>query len=230
VSRTVVVTGTGTDVGKTVAVAALAAAVRAAGAGVALCKPLQTGLAPGEAGDVDVAARLAGVDRTLEIRRLPDPLAPETAARLAGEAQPRLDELAGPVRGFAAGADVTLVEGAGGVLVRLGTDLTVLDLAAGLDAPLVVVTRAGLGTLNDSELAVRAVRDAGLHCAGLVVGSLPPEPDLATRCNLDDLPRLCGVPVLGAVPAGAGAMEPAEFAAAAPGWFGAGVARVLGAP
>lgn len=234
----VVVTGTGTDVGKTIATAALAALARSTGLDVGICKPVQTGLAPGEPGDADEAARLSRVQRVLEVRRLPDPLAPETAARVAGVPQATLDDLLGPIRRWLDVADagsseasasaeepatptgrLDLIEGAGGVLVRLGTDLTVLDLARSLAAPVVVVARAGLGTLSETELAVRAIESAGLRCAGIVIGSWPYEPDLAERLNLEDLPRLTGVPVLGRVPAGAGRLEPAEFARLAPGWF-----------
>lgn len=222
---TLVVTGTGTDVGKTVATAALVALARAGGLSTAVYKPVQTGLTPGEPGDVDVVGGLGGADRVLEGRRLRDPLAPETAARVAGEPQSTIDDLVGPARSLT--ADLVLVEGAGGALVRLGTELTVLDLAAALDAPVVVVTRAGLGTLSDTELTVREITRRGLECAGLIVGSLPADPDLATRCNLEDLPRLTGVPVLGAVPEQAGALAPADFRAAAPGWFAPGVTRNL---
>ena len=251
--RPVVVTGTGTDVGKTVATAALAVLGRSAGLDVGICKPVQTGLAPGEPGDAHEAARLAGVERVLEVRRLPDPLAPETAARVAGVPQSTREELLGPIRDWlgspgpgpdlgpgpalgpgpdtARGLELghpsgscppgrmSLIEGAGGLLVRLGTDLTILDLAAGLDAPLVVVARAGLGTLSDTELTVRAIEAAGLHCAGIVVGSWPFDPDPAERCNLEDLPRLTGVPVLGRIPQGAGGLAPDEFCDRATGWF-----------
>ena len=222
----VVVTGTGTDVGKTIATAALAALARSAGLDAGICKPLQTGLAPGEPGDADEAARLSGARRVLEVRRLPDPLAPETAARVAGLPQSGLEDLAGPIRRWLGRTDppapngrLDLVEGAGGVLVRLGTDLTVLNLAAALGAPVVVVARAGLGTLSDTELTVRAIEAAGLRCAGIVIGSWPAEPSLAERCNLEDLPRLTIAPVLGRVPAGAGRLSPGEFVRRAPGWF-----------
>ncbi|MET3861035.1 dethiobiotin synthetase [Dietzia sp. 2505] len=234
----VVITGTGTDVGKTIATAALAALARSAGLDVGICKPVQTGLAPGEPGDADEAARLSGTRRVLEVRRLPDPLAPETAARVAGVPQATLDDLLGPIRCWLGGADagsseasasaeepatptgrLDLIEGAGGVLVRLGTDLTVLDLARSLAAPVVVVARAGLGTLSDTELTVRAIEAAELRCAGIVIGSWPYDPDLAERLNLEDLPRLTGVPVVGRVPEGAGAFSPDEFARTAPSWF-----------
>lgn len=239
----IVITGTGTDVGKTVATAALAAHGLSEGLDVGICKPIQTGLAPGEPGDAHEAARLSGVRRMLEVRRLPDPLAPETAARVAGLPQSTLPELIDPIRAWlrAPGGSVPnapatsgpargrldLVEGAGGVLVRLGTDLTVLDLARSLDAPVIVVARAGLGTLSDTELTVRAIEAAGLRCAGIVIGSWPADPDLAERCNLEDLPRLAGVPVLGRVPAGAGALEPDEFGRRAPGWFELGPVTAL---
>ena len=237
----IVITGTGTDVGKTIATAALAAHGLSAGLDVGICKPIQTGLAPGEPGDAHEAARLSRVQRMLEIRRLPDPLAPETAARVAGLPQSTLPELIDPIRAWlrtsggsapdtAAGparGRLDLVEGAGGVLVRLGTGLTVLDLARSLDAPVIVVARAGLGTLSDTELTVRAIEAAGLRCAGIVIGSWPADPDLAERCNLEDLPRLTGVPVLGRVPAGAGALSPAEFGRRAPGWFESGPVTAL---
>ncbi|SMO55677.1 dethiobiotin synthetase [Dietzia kunjamensis subsp. schimae] len=238
----IVITGTGTDVGKTVATAALAAHGLSEGLDVGICKPIQTGLSPGEPGDAHEAARLSGVRRVLEVRRLPDPLAPETAARVAGLPQSTLPELIDPIRawlragGSASDSAATpgpargrldLVEGAGGVLVRLGTDLTVLDLARSLDAPVIVVARAGLGTLSDTELTVRAIEAAGLRCAGIVIGSWPADPDLAERCNLEDLPRVTGVPVLGRVPAGAGALEPDEFGRRAPGWFESGPVTAL---
>lgn len=224
----IVVTGTGTDVGKTVVTAALAALARSQGLDVGICKPIQTGLQPGEPGDVDAAARLSCVRRVLEVRRMPDPLAPETAARVAGLPQATRAELLEPIRRWLDAADASaprsthlnLVEGAGGLLVRLGTGLTVLDLAEALDAPLVVVARAGLGTLSDAELTVRAIESAGLRCAGIVIGSWPQDPDLADRLNLEDLPRLTGVPVLGRVPSGAGALPPTEFVRRAPDWFG----------
>lgn len=262
----VVVTGTGTDVGKTVATAALAALARSAGVEVGICKPVQTGLEPGEPGDAHEAARLAGVDRILEVSRFPHPLAPETAARVAGLPPLTSRDLVPPIRQWLGGAGpaadevagrgrLDLIEGAGGVLVRLGVSestspcagaasgtgsssnigpipsrgLTVLDMARDLAAPVVVVARAGLGTLSDSELAIRAIHDAGLRCAGIVVGAWPGSPGLAERCNLDDLPRLTGVPVLGQVPCGAGSLQPADFQRMAPGWFtGQALARLSG--
>ncbi|OSP43155.1 dethiobiotin synthase, partial [Streptomyces sp. 13-12-16] len=76
-----VITGTGTEVGKTVVTAALAATALAAGRSVAVLKAAQTGVLPAETGDAEEVARLAGAVTTAELARYPDPLAPATAAR-----------------------------------------------------------------------------------------------------------------------------------------------------
>ncbi|MFQ6393930.1 dethiobiotin synthase [Nocardia sp. KC 131] len=211
------ITGTSTDVGKTVVTAAIAAAARAAGRSVAVCKPAQSGVAPGEPGDLAEVERLSGVTRSVELARYPDPLAPDTAARRCGQPLLTLTETAAAIDSLA-DADLTLVEGAGGLLVRLG-EFTLLELAQKLGAPVLVVAAAGLGTLNHSELTTRALRSAGVRCAGLVIGSWPAEPDLAAECNRADLPEVTGSQIVGTIPAGAGAWDRTRFTAAAPGWF-----------
>lgn len=225
--RVSLVTGTDTGVGKTVATAALAVTHVAAGRSVAVVKPVQTGLAPRVPGDADEVRRLAGVD-AYELVRLPEPLAPESAAVRSGAELASVHELAAGCLTAAGDVDVVLVEGAGGVAVRLdGDGGSILALGRALewhDVPdelldVVVVVRAGLGTLNHTELTVTAVRRAGLRLAGLVIGSWPAEPDLAARCNADDLPRLTGLPLLGALPEHAAAQAPSDFRAAAPGWL-----------
>ncbi len=81
------------------------------------------------------------------------------------------------------------------MLVRLGVDgFTARDLAAALAAPVVLVVASGLGTLNHTALTVEALRASGVDCAGLVIGSWPQEPDLAERCNREDLVSVSGVP------------------------------------
>ncbi len=215
------VTGTSTGVGKTVVTAALASRAASGGLRVAVCKPAQTGVDDDEPGDLAEIVRLTGggID-AVELARYPDPLAPDTAARRSGRALLDLASTADAVRALANSADLVLVEGAGGVLVRLGAaGFTLVDLAATLDAPAVVVAAASLGTLNHSALTVGALRTAGVECRGIVIGSSPATPDLAERCNVDDLPAVTGVPLLGAIPEGAGALGSTEFVAAAPRWM-----------
>ncbi|MFJ2607232.1 dethiobiotin synthase [Streptomyces sp. NPDC087425] len=215
-----VITGTGTEVGKTVATAAVAAAALAAGRTVAVLKPAQTGVGPHESGDAAEVARLAGPVTTAELARFPEPLAPGTAARRAGLAPVRPHEVAEAAAKLATEHDLVLVEGAGGLLVRFdAAGGTLADAAVLLGAPVLLVASAGLGTLNTTELTARELRSRELELAGVVIGSWPTDPDLATRCNVTDLPEVSDALLLGAVPAGAGAFTPADFRAGAPSWL-----------
>ncbi|MEU5514662.1 dethiobiotin synthase [Streptomyces griseoaurantiacus] len=217
-----VVSGTGTEIGKTVATAALAAVAVADGRSVAVLKPAQTGLAPGRRGDAEEAVRLSGAATWRELARYPEPLAPATAARRAGLPPVRPAEVAEAAEKLAAEHDLVLVEGAGGLLVRLDEDGgTLADVAGLLSAPVLVVATAGLGTLNATELTTRELARRGLTPAGVLLGSWPAHPDLATRCNLTDLPKVTGVPLVGAVPAGAGGWPPPAFRAKAGEWLAA---------
>ncbi|MBA3989551.1 MAG: ATP-dependent dethiobiotin synthetase BioD [Propionibacteriales bacterium] len=221
----IIITGTSTGVGKTVATAALAVAAEATGRRVCVVKPVQTGVATGEPTDLATVARLSGCGDVHELTRLGDPLAPDTAARLRGLTIAPVDELAAAIAALAADRDVTLVEGSGGVAVRLDTDgRTLLSLTGHLvetchDVRLVVVTSLALGTLNHTELTVAAILSAGLAPAALVVGSLPAELGLAERCNIEELPRVTGVSLRGCVPAGVGGWEPDRFRQGALGWL-----------
>ncbi len=223
-SRVLVVTGTSTGVGKTVATAALAANTKGS---VVVVKPVQTGTADGDS-DADEVHRLTGC-AVQEYTGLDEPLAPDTAARRQGVSIPPVAEYADRIRVLTEFHDTVIVEGAGGLLVRLDAGGgTLLDLATALAGALpdgvrvevIVVVAAGLGTLNHTELTVAALRGRGLEPAGLVVGAWPAQPGLAERCNLDDLPRVTGVPLLAAIPEGAGALGREAFVAQAPGWFG----------
>lgn len=221
-TRVVVVTGTDTGVGKTVATAALAATSPGE---VLVVKPVQTGLADEPGGDAATVHRLTGRP-VQQLAALDDPLAPDTAARRQGVRLPSVAEHAERIRQLAAGHHTALVEGAGGLLVRLdGEGGTLLDLTAalrealpGADVDVVVVCRAGLGTLNHTDLTVGALRARGIEPAGLVIGSWPATPGLAEECNREDLLRT-GVPLLAVLPEGAGALSLEEFVAAAPDWF-----------
>lgn len=217
------VTGTDTGVGKTVATAAVVVTLRNAGATPYVIKPAQTGVGPGEPGDLDEVRRLAGPVAGHEGARLLAPLAPDTAARLEGVTLPDLRAQRDAIVAAAIEHEV-VVEGAGGVLVYLGDHWTLLDLAqavehAGQQVAFLVVARAGLGTLNHAALTIHAVGHRELYTAGLIIGSWPTDPDLAAEQNLGDLPRMTGVPVIGRIPEGAGTLPTAEFCAEASAWL-----------
>ena len=100
---------------------------------------------------------------------------------------------------------LTLVEGAGGLLVEVAeSGVTLRDLATDLDAPVLVVCEAGLGTLNHTALTVEALDRKGLSYAGLVIGAWPHQPGAAERYNRGALERLA--PVRAVLPADAAAL------------------------
>ncbi|WP_432856572.1 dethiobiotin synthase [Amycolatopsis sp. CA-161197] len=221
-----VMTGTGTEVGKTITTAAIAALALAQGQRVAVLKPAQTGVAPGEAGDLDEVVRLAGKGvTTSELRRYPDPLSPEAAARRSGLPTLGPGEIAAAATALDAEHDLTLVEGAGGLLVRFDADGSGLaDVAWALGAPIVIVAQPGLGTLNATALTAEVATRRGLNVAGVVVGAWPAEPDLASVENLRDLPNAAGAPLLGVLPGGLAATDHDTFVERARAglspWFG----------
>src|ERR1700689_5497980 len=170
-----VITGTGTGIGKTVVTAAIAALAHARGDRVAIVKPAQTGVHPGPGSDVPDAHELA---------RFPDPLSPEAAARVSGLPPLDLADAADYIGKLAASRDLVLVEGAGGLLVRYdAAGATLADLALMCAGPGLVLVAAGLGTLNHTALTGEALAARRLDLAGVAIGSWPGEPGLAEREN-----------------------------------------------
>ena len=216
----VLVTGTDTDVGKTLTTAALAAALQAQGASVAVYKPVQTGVAAGEGGDMGEVRRLAGTPDCVEGARLMLPMAPVAAALHESTTLPALAVHVATVQSLAAGHDHVLVEGAGGLLVELDHDgNTMADLALALpDSAVVVVCRSGLGTLNHTRLTLEALGVRGLNAAGLVIGSWPHDPGEVELDNKKYLSQLA-VPLLGCLPEQASLLTRGHLCASAPEWL-----------
>jgi dethiobiotin synthetase len=215
--KILIITGTDTGVGKTVTTAAVAARARDAGRSVAVVKPAQTGEPlggeiPGATGDLATVEALTGLGDVHELVRYPDPLSPEAAARAAGLPPLDLRSAASYIAALAEDRDQVIVEGAGGLLVRYDpAGATIADLAAMLDAPVVVVAAAGLGTLNHTALTLEALAARKVACAGVVIGSWPARPGLAERANLTDLETVAGQPLAGVLPEGAGQLARDAF-------------------
>jgi dethiobiotin synthetase len=214
--RCLLVTGTGTGIGKTVGTAAIAAAALAAGRRVAVVKPVQTGAGLGEPADLAEVARLTGLADLHEYQRYREPLAPATAARRLGQPGPDLPALADRIAELA-DRDLVLVEGAGGVLVRFtaaghGLLRLAAELAGRLPLEVVLVCSSRLGGLHDAAAAARPLAEAGLGPRHLVIGDWPARPGLAERCNLQDLPDYAGAPLAGVLEQGAGRLDRARFA------------------
>jgi dethiobiotin synthetase len=193
------VTGTGTDVGKTVVAAAIAAALRARGERAVAFKPVVSGTAeradPDWPADHELLAAATGDDAAdVSPAVFAAPLSPHLAAALAGRPlDPAALRAAYAAR--AADADVVVVEGVGGLLVPLTPDYLVRDLARDVGLPLVVVARPGLGTINHTLLTLEAARTAGLATAGVVITPWPAAPSAMEEDNRATIARLGRVEV-----------------------------------
>ena len=210
------VTGTGTGVGKTIVTAALAAVALSQGRSCTVLKPGQTGIPDDGRGDLSEVARLAPGATLVELVRYPDPLSPAAAARASG--RPPIDpaRCMQAILDAEASADLVLVEGAGGLLVRYDEDgFTMAELARAMRLPVLVVTQAGLGTLNATALTLEVMATRGLTLDGLVIGAWPAAPGLAERSNVADLEMLAARPLHGALPDLLASASPEQFRAAA---------------
>ena len=189
------VTGTDTGVGKTVVAAAIVARLRGHGVAVRALKPLITGLDAGPdpvwPRDHELLARVAGSTPQETILAGYGPaVSPHLAAELAGASPPSVAELADGVRAAAAPGDTLVVEGVGGLLVPLGPDGDVRDLATALALAVVIVARPGLGTINHTLLTLEAARRAGLSVAGVVLTPWPEDPDAMLHSNRETIASL----------------------------------------
>jgi len=204
----VFVTGTGTEVGKTVVAAAIARTLAAKGVRVNVFKPAVTGLEePGEA-DHELLRRAAGSaqsDEEIAPYRYEPPASPHLAAAMAGE-EIEPERLLAAARAASAGADL-VCEGVGGFLVpllgrvctamrqELDPPFLVRDLAVDLGLPVVVAASPGLGTINHTLLTIEAARAAGLEVAAVVLTPWPEEPSEIERSNRETIAALGEVEV-----------------------------------
>lgn len=196
--RGVFVTGTDTEVGKSVVAASICAALAARGERVAAFKPVVTGLdeEPGELGrDHELLASAANSGQTpdeVAPYRFGPPVSPHLAAELAGVTiEPA--ELVAAARAH----ELVVCEGVGGLLVPITPGYLVRDLAVDLALPVVIAARPGLGTINHSLLTVEAARATGLRVAGVVMTPWPEEPTPMERSNRATVEQLGRVAVSG---------------------------------
>jgi dethiobiotin synthetase len=181
----VFVTGTGTEVGKTVVAAAIARTLAEQGRRVAVFKPAVTGLDDEGEADHALLRRAAGSqqsDEEIAPYRYGPPMSPHLAAELAGkEVQPA--RLLDAARAAAAAADAIVCEGVGGLLVPLAADYLVRDLAVDLGLPLVIAAPPALGTINHTLLTIEAARHAGLGIRAVVLTPWPERPSAIEASN-----------------------------------------------
>jgi dethiobiotin synthetase len=195
--RGVFVTGTGTEVGKTVVAAVIARTHAGSGERVAVFKPAVSGLADGGESDHALLRRAAGSsqsDDEIAPYRYDLPVSPHLGAELAGE---RIDpaRLLAAARAASEAADFVVCEGVGGLLVPLTLGYLVRDLARDLGLPVVVAAPPGLGTINHTLLTIESARAVGLDVAAVVLTPWPHDPGAVESSNREAIRRLGAVEV-----------------------------------
>ena len=189
--RDLLVTGTDTGIGKTVVAAALVTALRQRGVRAIGFKPVETGVTGDSAADSDTLARASedGHPLARPLLQLQEALAPAMAAERAGVVLDP-DHIEERIRQLRQQGYSLVVEGAGGVMVPLCWDYTVLDLAQACDLDAVVVARPGLGTLNHVAMTVMMLRSREIPVRGIVLNGRSATPDLAESTNPEALSRM----------------------------------------
>lgn len=200
------ITGTDTGVGKTFVACGLAALLATAGKKVGVMKPVETGCGLGDdqllPEDALRLRRFSGSAVPLDLvcpYRFAPPLAPAVAAEMAGvKIEP--ERIRACYAQVAARHDVTLVEGAGGLLVPLAGRYTFADLCRDLGLPVLVVVGSKLGAINHTLLTLAGAGAIGLSIRGYILNHPAPAPDLAARTNRQALARSTDIPCLGSLP------------------------------
>ena len=201
------VTGTDTEVGKTVVAAGLARFLRGQGLDVGVMKPVASGAVESAAGaresaDVVALMRAAGGSDPVEWVNpycFTAPVAPALAAELEGVSVD-MERIGDCYERLCKRHDLTVVEGAGGALTPVFGKLSVADLAQRMRIPALIVSRSGLGTINHTVMTVECLRSRGVECLGFFLNRFPSSPGLAERTNADRIAAITGALHLGSIP------------------------------
>lgn len=204
--KAIFITGTDTGVGKTFVTAALAGYFYACGYSVGVMKPAETGcreidgnLIPEDALILKAASGSGDSIETICPYRLPEPLAPSVAAERAG-VKIDVDHLRTLYDEIRARHEITLIEGAGGLMVPLLPSYTYADFAGSLKLPVLVIAANRLGVINHLLLTLEHAGCKGLQVLGYVLNHVANEVSLAAATNREVLSGLTGMPCLGELP------------------------------
>jgi len=205
--RGIFITGTDTGVGKTFVSAGLISALKEMGRNVCPMKPVETGckmlkgeLVPEDTMKLLRAAEVNEPVDSINPFRLRHPLAPSVAAGLEG-VEIKKEKIISAYKKLSNKYDITIVEGAGGIMVPIYKKYLYLDLIKDLSLPVVIVARPGLGTINHTLLTIEAARNRGIDVIGIIINCAEKlKKDVSAGTNPGVIEMLTGVQVLGFIP------------------------------
>jgi dethiobiotin synthetase len=195
------ITGTGTGVGKTIVTAGIAGHFISTGKKVSVMKPVQTGTG-NSASDLEIVKTLVpGITAVPKLLATPYSFSLPASPLLAAKSENREINPDSILKAFKElssrqDVDVLLVEGAGGPLTE---DFLMVDLILKMDIPAILVTYAGLGTVNHTLLSIEAMKSRNLKIAGIVINRMPLNPGIVEKDNIKTIERIGGVPVIAAI-------------------------------
>lgn len=203
--RSLFVTGTDTDAGKTFVTAGIVREFVANGVNAVPAKPLQTGCVNGIAEDLEFSLRTAGLSYPDSMMKRLCPLrftpacSPHLAAELA-DSPIDLSAITVSLQSLCREFECVVAEGAGGILVPLGNGKTMLDLMVELGWPVLLVSSDKLGTINHTLLSLASLRAAGLEVTGVIINHAAPPCELISASNTKAIMEYGHVEILGEIP------------------------------
>lgn len=197
------ITGIDTDIGKTFVTKGLALKFENEGKKVGVFKPLQSGAIKSQncflAPDLETVKKLSSTINTKCSYLLEGEVSPALAARMAG-IKIDIEKIKSDFNSFKSENDVTLVEGAGGILAPATDDMLCADVIKALNIPIIVVTVPFLGRLNHTLLTLHYAKTMGIKVEGIIVNKVPEKTDdLATQNFIDELKRYTEAKILGTI-------------------------------
>jgi dethiobiotin synthetase len=201
------ITGTDTNVGKTMIAAALAWLMRRKGIDVGVMKPFATAqkifskrYKSSDAAILAKAAQVHDSDQEINPFFYIMPAAPLVAARILNQSTPSIADSVKAFHKLASKHNFMIVEGIGGIMVPLTSEAYVADLARDLKLPTIIVARSRIGTLNHILLTIKICRDYDLSIQGVIINGMPQRPGIVEKNLVSVIQELSSVRVLCVIP------------------------------
>jgi dethiobiotin synthetase len=202
--KSLFITGTDTDVGKTYVTAGLAVTLRKMGIDVGVMKPFAAGNAQKKgfkSEDVEIlsnAAQITDPENLVNPQFFPIPASPYTAWKTL-KTKPKISTILSSFKKLSKFHDTLLVEGMGGIMTPILKDYYITNLIKDMKIPTIIVTRTKVGTVNHTMMTVRMCEKYKIPIKGIIINDFDSD-GYKIKELTRDLKNLLGIPILGSIP------------------------------